>query len=117
VILLTNSELIKALKYISRKKTVTFLKIKEQLIPDGYDILRSSLFNKYVIAVSKIKFVGGRPVYYDDDVFKLNDNGHNLLTEHAKESKAIRRANFALLLSLLAVLVAVAALAYNIFTP
>ena len=112
---MTDADLIKALKYISRKKTVTFLKIKEQLIPDGDDILRSSLFNKYVIAVSEIKIVSGRLVYHDDDVFKLNDNGHNLLTEHAKESKAIRRANFALLLSLLAVLVAVAALAYNIF--
>jgi len=114
---LTNAELIKALKYIKRKKSVTLHEVTEHLIPDSEDVLRSQLFVEYMTVVSGAENINGIIGYRDDAVFKLSDSGHNLLDEKAKEAKAIRRANLALLFSLLAVLIAAAGLAYNIFAP
>ena len=114
---MTNAELIKALKYIKRKKSVTLHEVTEHLIPDSEDVLRSQLFVEYMTVVSGAENINGIIGYRDDAVFKLSDSGHNLLDEKAKEAKAIRRANLALLFSLLAVLIAAAGLAYNIFAP
>jgi lysophospholipase L1-like esterase len=111
---LTNDELIKALKYVSRKKTATRQKISKHLNPKE-DITNDQLFYSYVDTVSAQQYVKGHYVPRQDDTFKLSTKGHNLLAEHIKESEAIGRANLSLLISFVAVLIAAATLIYGIF--
>jgi len=111
---LTNDELIKTLKYLARKKTATRQEINKHL-NSKEDITDSKLFYDHTTPVSDHSYVNGRYVPCPDETFKLSVEGRNLLAEHIKESKAIRRVNLSLLLSLAAVLIAAAALAYSIF--
>jgi hypothetical protein len=111
---LTNAELIKTLKYIARKKVAMRRKINKRINPKE-DITDNQVFYSHVDTVSAPLYDKGHYVPCPDDTFKLNIKGHNLLAEYVKESRAIRRTNLSLLLSLVAVLIAAAALAYGIF--
>ena len=105
---MTNDELIKALKYISRKKTATRREINKHLNAKE-DITHSPSFYDHTKKVSAPLDMG----YYlahPDETFKLSDEGYNLLAKHIKETKAERRSNLALLISFFALLIAAAAL-------
>ena len=112
---MTNAELIKALKYIAHKKSAARQKINKHL-KSKEDIINNPVFYDHA-DISDPVYNDGRYVPHPDDLFKLNDNGHNLLEEYAKETKAIRRVNLSLLLSFIAVLIAAAALIHSIFMP
>ena len=114
---MTNIEPIKALKYINRKKSAPRHKINKHINRKGGDVLDNQLFYSHTQTVSDPMFNEGYYVPQPDDIFELSIQGHNLLAEYTKETKAVKRANLSLLLSLFAVLIAAVALAYNIFTP
>ena len=113
---MTNDELMKVLKYIARKKAVTRREINRHINPKG-DITNNQIFNANTDIVSDREYVKGCFVSNPEDMFELSIEGHNLLADHIKETKAIRRANLSLLISFAAALIAAAALTHSIFSP
>lgn len=109
--MLTNEQLIKVLKKLKRKKKMTRVQINKILKTNDNDLTHGGIITIYTLATpvdGKLSPVGLPENPSGADVFELCTSGQNFLFEQGNKSRVEKRANLALLTSVVAALAAVA---------